>query len=364
MSDAIRVMMIGLPYKMDLYRSLARHCPDDIRLLIVSAGIRERGCLRLVRTPFESVWYLPTKRMIDEMIKFRPDVFLTDSPAYPSLYAKVYSHLRMKEVPLVTWLLGDIWQETLTYFDAAGFPTRLARPVHLFAWSTWLEFADHVLTVCSWLEKTVRERFPGKNTSVLYQGVDPEPWLAQQASLYPFKHPAVGILQDNNILPKVSGLIWFADVVRQMEDVHFYIAGGGPYTHLVEKAYLGLKNAHLVGRLPYPEEVRKFYVSTDMYVLPSGLDCCPTTILEASLCARPILASRVGGVPELIREGETGWTARNGHADGWISRIRSVLEDEELAQRTGERARSFVMEHFGWDSQATKLASIIGDLVS
>jgi glycosyltransferase involved in cell wall biosynthesis len=133
---------------------------------------------------------------------------------------------------------------------------------------------------------------------------------------------------------------------------------------LVEKAYSGLKNAHLVGRLSHPEGVRKFYMSNDVYALPSGLDCCPTTILEASLCAKPIVASKVGGIPELIAEGQTGWTVQNGLTDKWISAIRSVLEDAVMAQRIGENARRYVLDHFGWSTQAGHSESIFEELVS
>jgi len=104
--------------------------------------------------------------------------------------------------------------------------------------------------------------------------------------------------------------------------------------------------------------------STDIYVLPSGLDCCPTTLLEASLCAKPTITSRVGGIPELITEGETGWTVKNGHIDEWVSTIRSVLEDAEMTRKTGENAKQFVMRHLSWSSQAARMASIFNNFLT
>ena len=356
-------MMICSPYKMHLYHSLAKHFPSNFQLKLISAETGYCGKTPLLGKCL-GIEFLPARQMMQELVRFRPGLVFTDYPAYPSWYAKLYSYLRMQHIPLVAWLLGDFWTEHSAQFTTAPLSTKSLCLLRFFTWSTGMMFADSILTVCRWLEEIVKDRFPEKTTNVLYQGVDPEPWLVQDETLYTFKHPAVGILQDNNILPKVMGLIWFSSVVKQMKDVHFYIAGGGPYTPLVEKAYSGLENAHLIGRLPYHVGVRRFYASTDVYVLPSGLDCCPTTILEASLCGKPTIASRVGGIPELIREGETGWMVQNRHNDEWFSRIRTALEDHELTRRMGENARQHVVEHFGWDNQASKLASIFHHLVS
>jgi glycosyltransferase involved in cell wall biosynthesis len=363
MTETVRVMMIGAPYKMHLYQSLQRHFPSDLQAEVVSASLGYGG-----RVPPLSrrsgIWFLPTKRMIDELIHFRPDIVFTDYPAYPSWYARFYSYLRRRHIPLVAWLLGDFWTEYCAFFSKAPLTVRAAGPFYLFTWSTGLDFADRILAVCEWLEEIVKVRFPTKSTGVFYQGIDTEVWMAPENTLLTLEHPAVGIVQDNNIFPKVRGLLWFSDVVKQMEDVHFYIAGGGPYTPLVQRTYSGLRNAHLVGRLPYPDGVRRFYLSTDAYVLPSGLDCCPTTLLEASLCAKPTIASKIGGIPELIIEGETGWTVQNGRSDQWVSKIRSVLEDPGLAEMIGENARCFVAKNFAWSTQATKFSSMIRDLLS
>jgi glycosyltransferase involved in cell wall biosynthesis len=230
---------------------------------------------------------------------------------------------------------------------------------YFFTWSKGLEFADQVIAVCKWLEKILNKRLPEKSTSVLHLGVDPETWMKKEEEAYSFKKPAIGILQDNNILPKVKGLLWFSKVVKEMKDVNFYIAGGGPYTPLVEKAYSKLSNVHFLGRLPYPEGVRKFYASCDLYVLPSGLDCCPATLLEASACGKPVVASRVGGIPELIKEGETGWTVENGALDEWVEKIYLILSDKGLAEKFGESGREFILENFSWKVQSLKLTDII-----
>lgn len=360
MSDKIRLMIIGAPYKMHLHHALAKYLSTSFELRLVSVDMGYGGQLPSLR--IKRIWSELTQRMVRELIRFHPDIVLTDYPAYPCWYARFYSLLRRQHIPLVAWLLGEYWTEQRELFATSPFFTRFLYPFVFFTWSTGLRFADQILPVCDWLERIVETRFPDKKTSVLYQGIEPTAWLVEDHSRFPFKHPAVGILQDNNILPKVRGLLWFARVAEEMNDVDFYIAGGGQYTHLVKTAYSHLNNIHFVGRLSYPEEVRRFYKSVDLYVLPSGLDCCPTTLLEASLCAKPVIASRVGGIPELISEGETGWTLKNGRTDEWISRIRSILDNRRLREETGKKARKFVMENFTWEKQAGNVIPIIEEL--
>jgi glycosyltransferase involved in cell wall biosynthesis len=352
-------MVISAPYKLHLYQGLAKYLRNYFILHLVSASLGYGGKL-----PFlpKKLWPIPTREMVRSIIEFRPDVVLTDYPAYPSWYARVYSYLRRERIPIIVWLLGDFWREQSAYFANARFRQKIAYPFALFTWSTGLETADRILPVCHWLERIVNARLPTKKTEVLYQGIDPKPWLVEDDSKYAFERPAVGILQDNNILPKVKGLIDFVEVVKRMTDVHFYIAGGGLYTKLVENAFSNVRNAHFVGRLSYPEEVRKFYHSIELYLLPSGLDCCPITLLEASVSGRPVIASKVGGIPELMKDGETGWCIPNGATEEWAHRIRTVLEDENLAQETGRKARQFVIQHFSWKTQTEKLVALTREL--
>lgn len=360
MTETIRVAWVAAPYKLHLYQSIAKFFPPYVDLRVASAalGYGNIPYLSRVKGGRYRSWFLPSRELLRQFMQFQPDVVFTDYPAYPSWYAKLYAHLRGKRVPLVAWLLGDFWTEYYALLASFSWRTRYVGPLYLFGWATGLAFSDHLLTVCQWLKKRAEQRLPGKRISVQYQGVDPEPWLVPERSLFNFKHPAVGILQDNHILPKVKGLVAFGEVIRKMPDVNFYVAGGGSYTPLVEEAFSGLSNAHMVGRLPYPEGVRRFYRSCDLYVLPSGLDCCPTTLLEASLNSRPVIASRVGGIPELIKEGETGWTVTNGKTDVWIAKIRRVLEDDKLASTMGARAKEHVLTNFTWERQAGLLANV------
>jgi hypothetical protein len=111
-SDSVRVMMICSPYKMHLYHSLAKHFPSNFQLKLISAETGYCGKTPLLgRCP--GIEFLPARQMMQELVRFRPDLVFTDYPAYPSWYAKLYSYLRMRHIPLVAWLLGDFWKSIL-----------------------------------------------------------------------------------------------------------------------------------------------------------------------------------------------------------------------------------------------------------
>lgn len=352
-------MIISSPYKTHLYHSLAKYLPTDFNLRLLSADLGYGGALPVLRA--KRIWSLLSQQMIRELAVFKPDIVFTDYPAYSSWCAKVYSNLQHQNIPIVVWLLGDFWTEYAAWRSTTSFPQKVASPLYFFSWASGLDLSDRILAICQWLGRIVRVRYPSKNSSIFYQGVDPDLWFPQSRSTFEFKKPAVGILQDNNILVKVDALLWFSSVVKEMRDVNFYIAGGGPYTPLVQKQFSNLPNAHLLDRLSYPNDVRSFYNSIDVYALPSGMDCCPNTLMEAALCGRPVVASRIGGIPELIVEGETGWSIPNGSTDSWVARIREILDNPELASRTGSKGRKFVEESFSWTKQAARLVSILNE---
>lgn len=362
MGERMRTMIVAAPYKLHVDGILAKQLSQYMDTKLVSADLAYGAKIPFLtrfRPKHAGIWPLPTKRMLNEIIRFAPDLVFTDYPAYPCWYTELYSLLHRKHIPIVTWLLGDFWREQEAFFATAPMKMKLLSPFASFTWSTGLGFSDRILAICGWLEDIVKRRYPGKSTATFYQGIDPTPWLEGDENEIPPKHPAVGILQDNNILPKVKGLLWFSEVVKVMQDVNFYIAGSGPYTPLVREAFAGLENVHFMGRLSYPEEVRRFYKSVDVYVLPSGLDCCPTTLLEASLCGQPTVASKIGGIPELVREGRTGWTVRNGDTPEWVSRLRMILQDRKLRRRMGDSARDFVMKSFSWETRAKELVTVM-----
>ena len=226
---------------------------------------------------------------------------------------------------------------------------------------TALGLASRVAPVCKWLEGIVRRYMPGKEMQVLPPPVDLERYYPEDG--LQFERPAVAIMQNHGVYPKVAGLLDFKKVVEKLPDIHFYVAEGEaapqPFLPKVREHYSNLHNVHFVGGIHGPTSIRRMLTACDCYVLATKLDCCPVSVIEASLMQRPVIASRVGGVPEIVLENKTGWTIENHATEDWVRKIRLVVSDPKLNRRLGQNGREFARKRFGSDVIATQMERLI-----
>jgi len=197
------------------------------------------------------------------------------------------------------------------------------------------------------LEKIVKENYPDKETAVMYQGITPERWYPQEG-MQP-KHPCVGLLQGAVIWGKVQEMLILEKVLKEMPDVMFYWVGDGPYREKVLPILEKYDNFKWLGALEYPDKVREYLTEIDVYALVSGIDMSPLTLQEAQLMRKPIVATKVGGIPELMKDNETGFLVEKGNAEELIEKLSLLINDKEKRENMGNSGRKFVEENFSWD---------------
>jgi len=95
----------------------------------------------------------------------------------------------------------------------------------------------------------------------------------------------------------------------------------------------------------------RYYQGCDVFVLPSRMEGWGLTLMEAMAFEKPVVASRVGGVPELVDHGKTGLLVDRGDVRGLSDSILRILDDGKLANRLGKAARKKV-ESFSWGRAA------------
>jgi glycosyltransferase involved in cell wall biosynthesis len=106
--------------------------------------------------------------------------------------------------------------------------------------------------------------------------------------------------------------------------------------------------------VPYqvdPVVVAEFYRAADVYLHASRADTFPNVILEAMACGTPVVATSVGGIPEQIEDGVTGFLAPPGDAEAIVTRMERLLSDDDLRRRFGAAAVESACGHFGLDRQ-------------
>jgi glycosyltransferase involved in cell wall biosynthesis len=229
-----------------------------------------------------------------------------------------------------------------------------------YLWTS-VALASRVTPICRWLEKVVHAHVPWTDSEVVYHGIDPTQFYEEEG--LEFRHPAVAIIQNHTIYPKVEGLLRFREVIKSLPDVNFYIAEGegtgSSLLPMVKSHYASMRNVEFVSGIDSRSAVRRMLTASDCYLLATGLDCCPTTVLEASLMRRPVIASRVGGVPEIVLENESGWTVANEAVTEWIAKIRLVLNDGRIRRKMGEQGRAWVASRFNWKTIAAQVEHIV-----
>lgn len=94
---------------------------------------------------------------------------------------------------------------------------------------------------------------------------------------------------------------------------------------------------------------RALYAHASVFCIPSILEGCPISLLEALAAGTPIVASNVGGIPEVAIDGENGLLARPGDASDLREKLRTVLTDASLRERMRARNRERALKHFSWD---------------
>jgi len=97
-----------------------------------------------------------------------------------------------------------------------------------------------------------------------------------------------------------------------------------------------------------------FLSEIDIYALVSGMDLAPLTLKEAELMEKPVLATKVGGIPEMMDPDKSGFLIEEGNYEDWIKKISLLLEDKELSKKLGSHGRKFVIQNFSWNIIAKK----------
>jgi glycosyltransferase involved in cell wall biosynthesis len=98
--------------------------------------------------------------------------------------------------------------------------------------------------------------------------------------------------------------------------------------------------------VPSREDVVSAIMAADIFVSPSFFETFPSTILEALACGKPVIATRVGGVPEIINDGVTGFLVDPRNAKKLSEKILYLLENEAEAEKVGFRGKEYVMRNF------------------
>jgi len=302
-----------------------------------------------------SNWFSSKKKFNDIIKQFKPDAIFVDRQRHFALDAS------KTDIPLLVHVRGDFWKE----IEMAK-KTLYKLPHKRIALWQWEKMGERcfkksslLLPICRYLEKEIEIRYPEKKKSTMYQGINPENWYKEKEM--ELKHPCVGFLQGSVIWGKTKEMLTLTKVIESMPEVTFYWAGDGPYRNIILSKFKKYDNFQWLGPLDYPGKVREFLSSIDIYGLASGIDMSPLTLLEAQLMKKPVIATKVGGIPELMIDKKTGFLVNKENDSEWKKRIEDLLNNKNKRSEMGENGRKFVKENFSWGKIAKEFKTTISE---
>jgi glycosyltransferase involved in cell wall biosynthesis len=235
-----------------------------------------------------------------------------------------------------------------------------------------LKHLDRALPVSTPMKKiAMKLGLPGDRATVIHGpvGIDTEA-LKETVKQQPFteKYSRSLVYVGNLTAPKRAETIIRAmqKVTEMYADCRLVLIGDGNLRPALEALAdeLGLKkHVHFCGALPH-EEVLKMLQWADVFVHCSDHEGLGMAIMEAMGAGLPVVASQVGGVSDLVREGETGFMIPPDDVEKYAEKILLVLENDQLRKKLGSNARHFAEKHLNKQTILAQLETVYKEILT
>jgi L-malate glycosyltransferase len=214
-----------------------------------------------------------------------------------------------------------------------------------------------LLAVSEWMKGCLtRQGVPASRVQVIYNGVRTDRFHPEAPGKRPLIEQQPGALvvlftgrptlfKGAKVLLEAMPLVW-----NVVPHAYFAFAGGSEAeTHaLLDQSPVARDRIVLLGRLGYAE-LPGVYASADVAVHPTFVDNLPFSILETMASGVPTVASNVGGIPEVLTDGETGLLVPTGSPRALADALIMLLQDPIRRQSMGRAARVRMTERYTWD---------------
>jgi glycosyltransferase involved in cell wall biosynthesis len=225
--------------------------------------------------------------------------------------------------------------------------------------------ADRVLVVSESMARSLVARgLQAGKVRVVHNACLIEGVSSDEAHVTP-KEPIIGVV--GRLSPEKGvevALRVFELVRRRVPSAQLYVVGEGPERVALEEDARRLGLGDSVVWLGYQEDLKRLYSRMSVFLLPSRSEGLPNVVLEAMALGLPVVATAVGGVPEVVTDGRSGFLTSSEDVEGLARRVADLLEDEPLRQRLAQDALHDVRSRFSLGARLSALEQIYREVLA
>lgn len=225
--------------------------------------------------------------------------------------------------------------------------------------------SNAIVAVCEAArEQAIRERTPRQKIVTVYNGVP----LARGGHVRQNRFTGSPVVGAIGSLHPDKGHIFLIEaiplVLEKLPHARFVLIGDGPERARLEGRVQDLGLGSRVDFLGERWDTTDLFVEFDIFVLPSVVEGMPNAILEAAVAGIPVVATRVGGVPEVIQDTLTGLLVEPGSSASLASALVRAGRDETLRDRWSRNAQKLVATQFGEQEESSRTQELYVSLLA
>ena len=228
--------------------------------------------------------------------------------------------------------------------------------------------SDRVVTVTELLRQQAIERLhlrPDRVTTI-YNGINADHFYQPEAR--EALRAELGIGPEAFVMTYTGRLIGgkgIEDLLRatahlapQHPEARALVVGEGPLDAPLKQLAAELNITDQIVFSGFRRDIPAVLAASDVFVLPSFSEGLPLSLLEAMAACKPVVASRVGGIPEVVVDGETGLLIDPGDVPGLAAALASLIDDPAQSQRIGTQGQKHVQDHFTVDRMVAQYQAL------
>jgi glycosyltransferase involved in cell wall biosynthesis len=302
---------------------------------------------------FSKLIYLSSIRKVRKLIKdFKPDILHAH---YASSYGLIGAMSGFQPYIISVW--GS---------DIFSFPHHSI--IHKSILKFNLARAYRILSTSLALKRETA-KYTKKEILITPFGVDTNKFYPQKVkSIFDDSSIVVGTIKTLEKRYGVEYLIKaFSTIRKQYPDksLKLLIVGQGTLREFLENLVkrLGIEDDTIFTGFVQNNEIQKYHNIIDIFIVASLEESFGVAALEASSCGNPVVASNVGGLPEVVDQNKTGFLVEKENPDSIAEAIGKLIESPNLRSDMGKKGRQKVIDEYDWNNSVSKLISIYNSIL-